>query len=630
MQVGFTVLRRADQVEFRSHMPTQRRDNPLIQFASGTGGALVLMGRLYYRNDLAPGAAPGSSDAALALAHYERWGVAGLARLEGDFALVLSDARTQCLLAVRDPLGGYPLFWVRRHDGVRFSTSLHRLLDLSSKPSLDPEYLAEYLVLSGWSLRELECGRCAYQGVQRVLAGTVVSVPQADGPVTTERRWDWLAGLQAPGPARPKDLAVHFAQLLRAAVGQRLRGPTAAQLSGGMDSTSVALLARAALRDRAKGERLHALCLVYNRLAGLSRETSYLEAVLAQAEDLIAHCIPGDNLLDFDSFRSPPPQDEPWPALWRMPMHDALLDTAAQAGMDTVLTGQGADGLLELAPWQLGRLLRRGRVVAAWREAARWARSRACSIWKYLDPYGLVGLLPVRLRCGLGPALRGGHADLLHQGPWTIAPWIRPDFARRLDLRGRVLANLRRMYDGCRPAMLAAVVEGVCERRTDWVRWLLAAPWGLHLAHPFLDPRVVRFCLAVQASLEPEPDWPRKPLLAEAMRGVLPEPTRSRTFKGHFNAVCLRGLARNLQLLEAIVRRPPEEAHEWLDADVLMRCLQAAAAGVVGTMPGVGRLNLTLSLLRWLQSRAANPRPDLSVRVLHRVLRPAGTVRIHG
>ncbi len=105
--------------------------------------------------------------------------------------------------------------------------------------------------------------------------------------------------------------------------------------------------------------------------------------------------------------------------------------------------------------------------------------------------------------------------------------------------------------------------------------------------------------------------WPHrfpgrhKPILAEAMRGVLPEPIRTRRHKGNFNEVYFLGLIRNRAQLEELVRNAPLAESDMLDREILLECLEKACLGVAGDASGQDRLNLTLSLLKWLSMHEA-------------------------
>jgi asparagine synthase (glutamine-hydrolysing) len=608
MQVGFTVLSRDGGVEFQLFGTREGERFLLVTFCQAAGCSAVLLGRLYYRQEFLAALAPHpervlaercrSDDAALALAAYRRFGPGGIARLEGDFALALWDAREKRLLAARDPLGGYPLFWSENAGAVALGTSLPHLLRLGPERELDLDYLAEFLMLPRCSIQEVAGERCAYEGIHHLLPGNVLTVQPPGGAVRRRAYWDWLERMTDPGTERPEEAGARYAQLLRQAVRERLRGRTASHLSGGMDSTSVCLLAADAVRSGGEAP-LHALSLVYERLTGLARETPYIEDVLRRHPDIVAHRVCGDELLDFDGFTDPPPHDEPWPALARSAMDCGLTLAAADAGAHTVLTGIGADEILDLPPLHITDLLRAGRLGAAWVEAARWARASTCSLWNVFYPFGLANLLPAWAHVGLGPLLRQGYASWEKQSDYTIAPWIRPGFARRYGLRARGLDYVRRTYSAGWPAALALALTAIADSAGDVGHWCLAAPRGMAVANPFLDPRVLRFGLGSLVRLRVEPGR-QKPLLNEAMRDVLPDRIRNRARKGHFNEVYFLGLARNLPGLEAMVRHAPVEDLGIFDREVLLRCLHQAALGIVKDMNGLSRLNLSLALFQWL------------------------------
>ena len=620
MSVGFTVFARHGEAEFhlRDH---GLKDRPaLVTQATVPGICAVLMGRLYYRADLRAGLPSAElrnpaedSDAALALAVYRQRGLEGLERLEGDFALVIWDKGQQLLVGMRDPTGGYPIFYAVDRGAIRASTHMRPLLDLLARRALNQEYLADYLMLSGWNLEESADGRTVYQGIQRVLSGSIVVLHPASGKVGQCRYWDWLQRQVDPGTDDVAQLGEQYLGRLRAAVRTRLRGRSASHLSGGMDSTGVALIARDCLEGR---EPLHALSLVYDRLPYLARERPYVEGALEQP-GITPHRINGDDILDFGSFDTAPAHDEPCPWLHRLGVDQATTAAAARAGAATIMTGMGADDIFDMEPFHLAELVRGGRLGAAWSEASRWARAYNCNVWKLLGPYGFANLQPAWMRMGLGNWFRGGYAPWGRNTEWTIAPWIRPDFARRMDLRGRSLANLRRAYYAIRPVGLSLALWSIRESYSDFSRLHLAAPHGMMLTHPYRDPRVFSLGLGIQSRVRPQPGA-QKPILAAALRGILPECILNRPRKGHFNEVYYVGLSRNLRRMEALVEQAPVDDLGFLDKATLLDCLQRAALGNAGDAPSMSAMDRTLSLLLWLtrehqgrlQQRPPRPAPQ--------------------
>lgn len=614
MRVGFSVICREQDVEFHRFGHVSGDQPPLVALYQTPDHTAILMGQLYYQRglnaDLDLRSLPdlshsgGSNDAALALAVYRRSGTEGIAHLEGDFALVIWDAKARRIVAARDPLGGYPLFWIERNGVVAFSTAMSPLLALLPRRSLNLDYVAEFLTLPGSDVQQLAYDACAFEGIHRVQAGHIASVRIPGGQVEQHSFWSWPERIIDPDTDRLEGVSEQFADLLRHAVHERLRGPAAAHLSGGMDSTSIALLAREWI-DSGHGEApLHTLSLVYKRLPGLAQETPYLESVLQQQQDIVAHRVPADELLNFDGFTDPPLHDEPWVGLPWLGTGRALVEAAARVGATSILTGVGGDHVTEVPPFHLVDLLRSGRLGKAWKEAARYASANTCSVWAILYPFGIANLLPAWAREGMGVFLRRGYATWKNQNDYTLAPWILPNFARRYALRSRAIEKLRRTYTFCRPTGLSVALSLITRRNGDWLRWYVAAPQGIKLTHPFLDPRVVCFGLGVLSRFHGEPGR-AKPLLAEAMRGVLPDHIRNRRRKGNFNEPYFLGLARNLLRLEALIRQAPIDDLGLFDKDVLVQCLHQATLGIANGAPALSRLNLTLSFILWfsLQSK---------------------------
>jgi asparagine synthase (glutamine-hydrolysing) len=624
MHPGFLVLGGDHEVEFRLFGARRPGLPPLVTFArAGTCGA-ALMGRLYYRDELRAALAgpsgeapvpPGDCpDADLVLAAYRRWGQAGLARLEGDFALVLWDGRARRLVACRDPMGGYPLFWTRHGGRVAFSTSIRALVPLLPARTLDLEFVADYLMQPGCYQGEVLTARCVYEGIQRVRPTIQVSAHFPGGKLRQQTTWDWLERLEDPATDRLAEVSEQYVDRLRQAVRQRLRGRTASHLSGGLDSTTVTLLASECVRAGQAEGPVHTFSLVYRRLPVLARETPFIEEVLRNHPELEPHFLPADDLA---AYAEPVFHEEPWPGIFWAEAERREAEVIAGTGAATLLTGFGAEETLGGEPVHIADLLRRGRLLAAWREAARWARAANCSLWGVLYPYGLAHLLPAWARDGLGPVLRGGYARWAEQTPYTIGPWVLRDFAQRYRLRDRAVAHLRRGAAGG-SVRLGAALAALDWNSGDFSRWYSSAPSGVVRTSPFLDARVVRLGLGIQRRLGPIPGL-RKPVLAEALRGVVPEAVRARRQVESFNEYCFGALAASVPRLEALVRRAPIDGLGLFDRDLLLAGLHQAALGVARDIRTLDRLHLTLSLLQWLAhqedwQRAQGP-PTAVIRV---------------
>ena len=208
---------------------------------------LMWHGRLDNRADLVrqlgEPAAGVSSDGALVVAAYERWGGAGLGRVVGDWTVVLSDPRRSAIVLATDFSGVRPLYYHHRGHDVLWSRSLETLLghvDVDAD-TLDEQYVAGYLTVGGYP------GRTPYANVHAVLPGYAVRVT-VDGPALSAF---WKPPTSDAVRCRDeREYEEQFRLLFREAVSSRLqaRAPVAAELSGGLDSSSVVCLAADLIR----------------------------------------------------------------------------------------------------------------------------------------------------------------------------------------------------------------------------------------------------------------------------------------------------------------------------------------------------------------------------------------------
>jgi asparagine synthase (glutamine-hydrolysing) len=603
MNIGFSMTIDPQGAELRLLGRTAMRG--LLATHVGTDLFVAVVGRLQYRDELSVRLKISSEtpldDAEFAARVYARWGAEGLTRLEGSFSLVLFDRPRQRLFALRDPMGGYPLYWAESQGRFGASTSLNELRARFESAGIDADFMADYLALPSSGQNEPTTPRTPFRGISRLMAGNLLTYNAATGKTEVRKYWDWLDRLEDPETADLEQLAAGYADRLRAAVREGLRGNVAAHLSGGVDSTSVCLLALEEVERGRFAGPLHAISLVYSQMRVLSRERSLIEELGQSRHGLQAHVIEADALLNFGAYADPPEHDEPWPWLSSVEIESARLSAALDAGADTVLTGHGADEMAEIGPCQGTDLLRQGTMIRPWSIGSQAARTEK---W-ILSPFNL---LPLALREGAGSWARGGYTDWSSMSETSVPPWVRPEFARKFQLRARMLQHTRETFHACQPVALSIARSRILNRSGDLGRWHLYAPHGIHLCHPFLDPRLLRYCLGIHSRIPPPPRGQPKPLLAKAMQRVLPEKFRTRPKAGFFNEPYFRGMARHLGELEALVRSAPSE-FEFLDREMLVNCLRQTALGIGNARIQVDRVNLTLSLLKWLALQSS-PQPE--------------------
>ena len=159
---------------------TKRARIPAPAVHGSRCGLLMWHGRLDNRGDLVRqlgcSGAVASSDGALVVAAYERWGGAGLGRVIGDWSVAISDPRRPAIVLATDFSGVRPLYYHHRGRNVLWSRSLDVMLGHVDANALDEQYVAGYLTVGGYP------GRTPYADVHAVVPGYAVRVT-VDGSV---------------------------------------------------------------------------------------------------------------------------------------------------------------------------------------------------------------------------------------------------------------------------------------------------------------------------------------------------------------------------------------------------------------------------------------------------------------
>jgi asparagine synthetase B (glutamine-hydrolysing) len=307
----------------------------------------VFDGHVFDRAALAAvsGSDPATADAELVLKGYLELGADVLRRIDGVFATVIWDGRSDSLVAARDPLGQHPLFYARAFDsGWWFSDSLVALARADDvAATLNKTAIAEGLINY-----HLDPSETYFEAIHRVPAGRALTV--AGSGVTSSRYWD-PAPLDQPVEWISEGDLPHLSTLLERALERALQlGRPSIFLSGGIDSVAVATYA--ADGARAAGvEPPIALSLIFpdpnfdeepvQRL--VARELGLPQTVtpFAQAE--------GPSGLVLEALRTTASWPMPLINIWH-PLYSNLAREGVRQGAKTVLTGAGGDEWLSVAP----------------------------------------------------------------------------------------------------------------------------------------------------------------------------------------------------------------------------------------------------------------------------------------
>jgi asparagine synthase (glutamine-hydrolysing) len=508
--------------------------------------------------------------------------------------------------AYADLAGQFPVYYSRRGDEVLIGSD-PRFLAARHKRYPDPVTAAVHIacpaVLPLWS------GRSPYSDVARLEGGSVLRVKSSGSLVVESSRW--------PHPAPDRTRAEGAAALRQALVGAvRARCSdqvVSSDFSGGLDSTSIAFLAAAA----SAAEDLPLTSVLYHQPLAPAGDLTHavrfadldprINLVIANGSK---GTLPFSSVLPSSEVESLPEPIEPAPQALSGQAAALRLGIASSSGARLHLTGEGADAVLLPSPSYLGTLARPRLTRTLLRHCVGYAQLRYTSPavlaqrairLAHTTPVRALGQLARELQRPDGRPLN--WADLISW--WTpsgeAATWLTPGMRRQLAEIAGDPATARVIPDDLGPADVAALAD--LRRSGDAHRYLrrLGASMGLAVHAPFLDADVIRATLSVPALARTEP-WSYKPLLREAMAGLVPAEVLSRRTKGDYSAEDYRGARSSAGALRGLLRDSRLADLGVIESGAVESVIDRMTSGIAVPM---GPINMLLATEVWLRGTEA-------------------------
>jgi asparagine synthase (glutamine-hydrolysing) len=438
-------------------------------------------------------------DAELVLLAYRVWEEECLDHLHGDFSFAVWDGRRRRLFCARDRLGVKPFFYAHRDGAFVFSNTLNVVrMHPAVRGDLNEAAIGDFLLFDF----NQDLTTTSFADIRRLPPAHTLSV-SADRPV---RRRYWM--LKPGDPIRYRrsgEYVEHFRAILNAAVSDRLRTDRAAvTMSGGLDSTSVAAVARRLLGEAAPPAGLRAFTAVYDKLVP-DRERWYAGHAARSLGIPIRFLVLDDYSLfgraQEPELATPEPLHDPLYAVW------IDLIKAATEDNRIILEGQGGDIAFLFPRAYASDHLKNLRFLSLAAGVGRIALSRG-----RLPPVDFAKL----------KRWMGRDAPPAHD---YYPCWLDKAFASRLDLPGRWKEVNGRTWDFQTERADALRALSL----PFWPRFFEecdpnTVPFPLEIRYPLLDLRLLHFAFSI-----PVIPWIYdKYLLRRSMRGILPEPVRRR------------------------------------------------------------------------------------------------------
>jgi asparagine synthase (glutamine-hydrolysing) len=568
---------------FHTTAESRRERQP---YFSRRGFVLTWDGRLDNRDDLIADlfrdleAEP--TDVAIVSAAFDRWETDCFRRVVGDWAVSIWKPEQRELLFSSDYMAIRHIFYYPRKDRIWWSTDLSTLVLLSGdKFHIDDDYIAGYFAHGP------DTHLTPYRGVREVPPGQFVRI--RNGAVSVERFWRFSPKSQIRYKT-DAEYEEHFRFVFRQSVRRRLRSdsPILAELSGGLDSSSIVCMADDILAN--EGEQTSRLDTIsyYDDTEPNGDDSIYFPKIEQKRGRVGTHVdsskvVGSSTSLEFSEFCPLPGALGSGTRLG-----DERAAIVRHGGYRAVLSGIGGDEFLGGIPDPrplLADLIVQLKLVSLAKQLTAWSLVKRRP-WIQLLWQSAVEVLPAFLGQYLVKEAK-------------VESWIRKDFARRTRLAVRQLdvnehfglwLPSRRSYIGgvhlmaCKLAKYTAPVSGLEEGR-----------------YPYLDQNLIEFILSIPASQLLRPSE-RRSLMRRSLSGIVPQEILSRRTKQVGARTHVLVLDKHWDDLQSIYQTPLSASLGYVDEVQLLKTICDARAGKIVSMV---RVLWTISLEYWLRDLAA-------------------------
>lgn len=470
---------------------------------------------------------------------YRKWGQDAPQHIYGDWSFAAWHPCEQELFLARDHFGNTSLYYYLDQRVFAFASDRRALLALNMAPiEMDELFLAQVLI--SWTAYHGE--RTIHKPLKRLPPAHTLTITPESSDLHQYWRLEDTPELHLPKRA---DYVEAFLEIFDEAVRCRLRTPLppagggtevytehgrsgvgmGVTLSGGLDSSSVAVTAAGILRERGKRLSAYTSIPIYDTKPYLKHyfgdESPYTRFIAQHAGNIDLHAIPADDITPIQAIRR-------WLPVFCEPGHSPanfywmlkLMEIAYAQGHRVLLTGQLGNASIS---WHGDPASQPLLTQLRLQSSTGWDGTAVLKRFKdeirRRTPAGMLEIYR-RLR----------HQDAAGRYVGTA---IHPDFAQRLNLYQRY-----QDHPDSKPP------RGSREFRFSFLRSgrsLVGALWaemgafsGLEFRDPTADPRVLAFTFSVPDHIFIEPRTAQdRWLIREAMHSRLPDEVRLNRGKGY-------------------------------------------------------------------------------------------------
>jgi asparagine synthase (glutamine-hydrolysing) len=439
------------------------------------------------------------ADACLLLNAWRKWGRESPRYVVGDYSYAIWDRRQQTLFCARDHIGARPFYYSLTTELFVFSSDLKNVL---GAPGVSDRLDEDYVVASLADKRFYRRDRTYFTAIRRLAPGHTLTVRATSEQL--DQYW-FPENAKDIRYANDEDYAEAARDIFVRAIADRLRthDATGVHLSGGLDSSSVTVLAA---RERLDKGFTPPTVFSWQPQPGdgaiVSNEYARIKAVCKQ-EKLTPLFCPMNARDIFAILKKDPTLD---PIHITMQIETTIQQRANQLGVRRILSGWGGDEVLSFdGRGYYSQLLLSGRWWRLFRESRKFG-----SALKFIGNEALLLLFPDR------------NEALKKLESLTTRNALDPGSFLNPELRSLVRSHkIPCRQTSVRSTLFWLWTRGMlAERMESWAAH--GAPLQIEYEYPMLDRRLMEFVAGLPAEQFVRGKWKRW-IMRKTMDGILPE-----------------------------------------------------------------------------------------------------------
>jgi asparagine synthase (glutamine-hydrolysing) len=522
------------------------------------------------------------TDVAIVAAAFDRWETDCFRRLIGDWAVSIWKPEPRELFFAADYMAIRHIFYYLKKDRIWWSTDLSSLVLLSNdKFHIDDDYIAGYLA------HNPDAHLTPYLEIREVPPGQFVRV--RDGSAVVERFWRFspTSRIRYKTDAEYEE---HFRHVFRQSVQRRLRSdsPVLAELSGGLDSSSIVCMADDILaKEGAESSRLDTLSY-FDKTEPSGDDWTYFQKVEAKRGRAGIH-IDGSRLgTSPDSLACTDFYPLPGALGFAQKLDTERADAVRGGGYRAVLSGIGGDEFTGGIPdprAHLADLIVQFKFVSLAKQLMAWSLVKRRP-WIHLLWQSVIDVVPASLGQYFAKEAK-------------VEPWIRKDFAKRTRLALRQIDTAE--HFGLWLPTRRSYIAGVLVMANNLAK-STAQPEAFEEArYPYLDQTLIEFLLSIPAHQLLRPGE-RRSLMRRSLVGIVPQEILSRRTKQLGARTPMLILEKYWDELESTYQTSLSSRLGYIHEAQLVKTICDARAGKSVSLV---RVLWTISLEYWLRDLAA-------------------------